>query len=62
MYGTPGKGKIQRLKILTGPVAEREKYRNLRRCGTDRKNAIIFPWILDVFKWQWSSYKYLKIF
>ena len=38
------------------------KYRNLRKCGTDRKNAIIFPWILDVFKWQGSSYKYLKIF
>ena len=58
----PAKGKIQRLKILTVPGGRKGKYRNLRKCGTDRKNAIIFPWILDVFKWQGSFYKYLKIF
>ena len=58
----PGEGKIQQLKILTVPGGRKGKYRNLRKCVIDRKNAIIFPWILDVFKWQGSSYKYLKIF
>lgn len=58
----PGKGKIQRLKILTVPGGRKGKYCNLRNCGTDRKNATILLWILDVFKWQGSSCKYLKIF
>ena len=58
----PGKGKIQRLKILTAPGGRKGKIPQFAELWNRPQNAIIFPWILDVLKWQGSSCKYLKIF